>query len=159
MAFHGANSSAVDWLRRDKTIKKTWKPTVAGIINIAFGLPLTIGIFWVIIDHLLNRPQLAGIGLAPILIPLGLIATFSGWICLSRRWWWLALFASILGTPAGLVSFAFLTSLFPPDTFALSVPVYPILDFVALITPTVLIFFSKKEFSKRSAVMEMRHDP
>jgi uncharacterized membrane protein YfcA len=136
-------------------MKKTWRPTVAGIINIAFGLPLALGLTWVVIDYLLDSPRLVAMGLAPILIPLSLIATFSGWLYLYRRWWWLVLFTSVLGIPAGGCSFAFLASLIPPDTFSLTVPVYPFLLFVALMAPMVLIGVSRREFGKRDVVMEM----
>ena len=140
-------------------MKKTWKPTVAGIMNIAFGLISVFGLIWIVIDYYIDRLYLLdlGMGLAPVIIPFGLVALFCGWLCLSRRWWWLALITSILGIPASLFTFAFVASLLPPETFRLTVPVYPILGTLILITPIVLVFFSRKEFRRQSGVSEVPH--
>ena len=140
-------------------MKKTWKPTAAGIIYIVFGLTSVVGPIWLVIDYYIDRLYLLdlGMGLAPVIIPFGLVALFCGWLCLLRRWWWLALIASILGIPASLFTFAFVASLLPPDTFHLTVPVYPILGTLILITPIVLILFSKKEFRRQSGVSEVTH--
>jgi hypothetical protein len=144
-------------------VKKTWKPIVAGIVEIFFGLPSIIGLVWWLvtkyIEHAYDGLDL-GIGLLPIIGPFSLAAIFSGWLCFSRRLWWLALISSILGIPAGIVSFLLLASLPVPLPFQLTVPVpvYSFLGFVILVTPTILIILSKKEFKKRVVIMEVPHE-
>ncbi len=139
-------------------MKKTWKPIAAGIANVAFGIPsLTNSILWLVsyyIKHTYAGLDL-GIGLAPFMIPLSLIALFSAWLCFSRRWWWLTLISSILGIPAGIMCFVLTESFLSPKIFWFTDSIYSLLGFVVLVIPTILVAISRKEFKKRVAVMEV----
>ena len=77
-------------------MKRTWKPTVGGIIDIAVGV-LTVGY---LIAASVGYKSLLPFVFLPFAIP-----PLVGGVCaLRRRVWWLALAGSILAFPLGLVS-------------------------------------------------------
>lgn len=81
---------------------KTWKPTVAGILSIAAGIPgiiigLIIGVIGGTIGWIGNFPMVPnvlGVLTAPIVI-LGIISIIGGIYALKRQKWGLALAGSI----------------------------------------------------------------
>jgi hypothetical protein len=79
------------------TMNRTWKPTVAGIINIAIGV-IVIGY---LIASSIGYNSLYGLVFLPLAIP----PLVSGICALLRKVWWLALVGSFLSFPPGLISF------------------------------------------------------
>jgi hypothetical protein len=139
-------------------MKKSRKPMVAGLMNALFGIPVIVNSIRVIVDYYVNHPwRDVNIAICLVTILSGLIALLSGWLCISRKNWWMALSTSMSSIPGGLVSAGVLASLFPPDTFLVSIPIFAILGFVVFATPTILIIFSKKDFIKSGGVLEVTH--
>jgi len=99
-----------------------------------------------------------GVDIAPFVTPLSIIVLFSGWLCFSRRWWWLALISSILGIPTGIMFFVLSESFLSPKIFRFTDSVYSLLGFVVLVIPTILIVISRKEFKKRVIGREVERE-
>ncbi len=140
-------------------MKETWKPTVAGVMNGLFGLPVMVNSVRVLIDYYVNRPwRDTSIALVCIFLLVGVVAVFSSLLCLFRRRWRLATFTSLLSIPAGILAYGILSEfVWGPFAFRSTVPVYSILGGLILVTPTVLVLFSKKDF--RTSAIESTGSP
>jgi len=129
-------------------LKRTWKSIVAGVIGMTIGLSLTLGLAW----HVLSRALFyvgppAAMGPWPLILASGLFLTCSGVLCLARRWWWLALAASVLGIPAGLFAFLFFEGWLSPETPAIIILVLPEVGAAITILAAVLVGLSRTDFA------------
>ncbi len=77
-------------------MKRTWKPTVAGIIDVTVGL---LGIGFLIVASIWYKSVLP-----LVLLPFSIPPLVGGVCALRRRVWWLTLVGSILVFPIGIVS-------------------------------------------------------
>ena len=128
---------------------RTWKSLAAGVIGVIIGLPLTVGLAWHVLSRALfyvGPPEATGPW--PLVLASGLFLTFAGVLCLVRRWWWLALVASVLGIPAGLFALLFFAGWLSPNTPAIIILFLPEVGAVLAIFASVLVGLSRTEFRR-----------
>ena len=133
-------------------MKRTWKPMVAGILDLIIAIPAFVGYLCIGIVGLLenNLGAVAGFFLAaPAIAPL------IGGICaLRRRIWWLALAGSVLPLILrSLIGGVWWTgwpirSLYYYTNYLYLGNILNFLVLALVIMPIILIALSKKEFGR-----------